>query len=197
VPHLEPYPHHRSPLDIVGLGERRLLTVGTDVPDNGLDPMVTMVPVRGGRATPPVKAVIFINPSTGASTPVWAAATVPLGVHGCPLYHLLSHYLPHQLGLVSVVVCRNRAAGASAPLLLLLLPLLLSVPPSLALPPLSPSLQPLSSLAHVPLLRQPRPPAGAAHSRRTSTETVLQTWCTSGGCYMGKRLPQMSYCSSV
>jgi hypothetical protein len=32
--------------------------------------MVTMVPVRGGRAAPPVKAVIFVNPAAGASTPV-------------------------------------------------------------------------------------------------------------------------------
>jgi hypothetical protein len=47
VPHLEPYPHHRGPLDIVGHGEGRPPTARTDVPDNGLDPIV---PVRGGRA---------------------------------------------------------------------------------------------------------------------------------------------------
>jgi hypothetical protein len=46
VTHLEPYPHHRGPLDIVGHGEGRPPTAGTDVPDNGLDPMV---PVWGGR----------------------------------------------------------------------------------------------------------------------------------------------------
>jgi hypothetical protein len=40
VPHLESYPHHRGPLDIVGLGEGRPHAAGTDVPDNGLDPMV-------------------------------------------------------------------------------------------------------------------------------------------------------------
>jgi hypothetical protein len=46
VPHLEPYPHHRDPLDVVGLGEGRPPTVGTDILDNGLDPAVSMVPVR-------------------------------------------------------------------------------------------------------------------------------------------------------
>jgi hypothetical protein len=39
VPHLEPYPHHRGPLDVVGLGEGRTPAAGTDVPDNSLDPM--------------------------------------------------------------------------------------------------------------------------------------------------------------
>jgi hypothetical protein len=48
VPHLEPYPHHRGPLDVVGLGEGRSPAAGTDVPNNDLDPMVTMVPVRVG-----------------------------------------------------------------------------------------------------------------------------------------------------
>jgi hypothetical protein len=109
-------------------------------PDNGLDPMVTMVPVRGGRAAPPVKAPISINPTADAFASVWAtaavggtaatraparsavgasalvraAATVPLGVHGCPLRCLLPRCLPRQLELVvSVVVGRNRAAGAT------------------------------------------------------------------------------------
>jgi hypothetical protein len=36
MPHLEPYPHHRGPLDVVGLGEGRSPTIRTDVPDNGL-----------------------------------------------------------------------------------------------------------------------------------------------------------------
>jgi hypothetical protein len=76
VPHLEPYPHHRGPLDVVGLGEGRPPAVGIDVPDNGLDPMVTMVPVRGGRAAPPVKAMISVNPATSAFARVWAAAAV-------------------------------------------------------------------------------------------------------------------------
>jgi hypothetical protein len=74
VPHLEPYPHHRSPLDVVGLGEGRPPAAGTDVPDNVLDSMVTMVPVRGGRAVLPIRAAISDNPAAGASAPVWAAA---------------------------------------------------------------------------------------------------------------------------
>jgi hypothetical protein len=44
VSHLEPYPHHRGPLDVVGLREGRPPNAGIDVPDNGLDPVVTMVP---------------------------------------------------------------------------------------------------------------------------------------------------------
>jgi hypothetical protein len=115
VPHLEPYPHHRGPLDVVGLGEGRPPAVGTDVPDNGLVPMVTMVPARGGRAAPPIKATISVNPVTGASAPVRAAAMAPLGVRGCPLRRLLPRCLPRQLELVvSVVVGRNRAAGATS-----------------------------------------------------------------------------------
>jgi hypothetical protein len=115
VPHLESYPHHRGPLDVVGLGEGRPPAAGTDVPNNGLDPMVTTVPVRRGRAAPPVKAVISVNPTAGtsvpvwatvavggmaaaraparraagASAPVWATATAPLGVRCCPLCCLL------------------------------------------------------------------------------------------------------------
>jgi hypothetical protein len=122
VPHLESYPHHRGPLDVVGFGEGRPPITGTDVPDNGLDPMVTMVPVRGGRDAPPVKAAISVNPisvnpATGTSAPVWTAAaigdtaavraagasalvrtaaTTPLGVRGCPLRRLLPRCLPCQ-----------------------------------------------------------------------------------------------------
>jgi hypothetical protein len=65
VSHLEPYPHHRGPLNVVGLGEGRPPTAGTDVSDNGLDPAVTMVPVRGGRDAPPVKAAISVDPDVG------------------------------------------------------------------------------------------------------------------------------------
>jgi hypothetical protein len=126
VPHLEPYPHHRGPLDVVGLGEGRPPAAETDVPDNGLNPMVTMVPVRGGRTAPPVKAAVSVNPAAGTSAPVWAAAAVrdtstahtpawsaatmaPLGVRGCSL-----HYLPRQLELVvSVIIGRDRAADAT------------------------------------------------------------------------------------
>jgi hypothetical protein len=84
VPHLEPYPHHRGPLGVVGLGEGRPLAVGTDVPDNGLDPMVTMVPVRGGRAAPPIKAVISVNPAADASAPVWGTAAAHPRPPGAP-----------------------------------------------------------------------------------------------------------------
>jgi hypothetical protein len=99
-----------------------------------------MVPVRGGRAVPPVKAATSVNLAAGASAPVWAAAavgdtaaartpawsaagasapvrvvaTVPLGVHGCSLRRLFPRCLPCQLELVvSVVIGRNRAAGAT------------------------------------------------------------------------------------
>jgi hypothetical protein len=140
VPHLEPYPHHRGPLDVVGLGESRPPAAGTNVSDNGLDPMVTMVPIRRGRAAPPVKVAISVSPVVGASAPVWAAAavgdttavrtparrtagasapvrataTAPLGVRGCPLRHLLPRCLPRQLELVvSVIVGRNRVVGAT------------------------------------------------------------------------------------
>jgi hypothetical protein len=115
VPHLEPYPHHCDPLDVVGLGEGRPPTAGTDVPDNGLDLTVTMVPIWGGRATSPLEATISINPvagasapicaattvggmaamraparsTTSASMPIWAAVTAPLGVRGYPLRCLL------------------------------------------------------------------------------------------------------------
>jgi hypothetical protein len=43
-----------------------------------------------------------------------------------------------------------------------------------------------AALARVPLPRQSRPSAGAARSRRPSTETVIRTWCTSGGLLRGE-----------
>jgi hypothetical protein len=104
VPHLEPYPHHCAPLDVVGLGEGRLSTARIDVPDNDLDPMVTMLPVRGGRASPPIKTAISVNPAASAFVPFWAATAasvavraatmVELGVRGCPLRCLLPRCLP-------------------------------------------------------------------------------------------------------
>jgi hypothetical protein len=46
--------------------------------------------------------------------PVRAAATAPLGVHGCPLRRLLPRCLPHQLELVVfVLISRNIAADAT------------------------------------------------------------------------------------
>jgi hypothetical protein len=76
VPHQESYPYHRGSLDVVGLGEGRPPAAGTDIPDNGLDPMLTMVPIRGGRVAPPVKTMISVDPDAGVSVPVWAAATI-------------------------------------------------------------------------------------------------------------------------
>jgi hypothetical protein len=138
---LEPYPHHRGPLDVVGLGEGRPPIAGTDVPDNGLGHAATMVPIRGGRVAPPVEAAISVDPvaaagsTVGASTPVWAAAAcalaqsvvsasapiwaattrAPMGVRGCPLCRLLSRYFPRQPELfVGVVVDRSRATSSTA-----------------------------------------------------------------------------------
>jgi hypothetical protein len=141
VPHLELYPHHHGPLDVVGLREGSPPNAGTDIPDNGLDPTVTMVPVLGGRAAPPVKATISVDPAAGASVPVWAvviirgtttmrapaqstigasapiwaAATAPLVVCGYPLRRLVSRCLRHQLELViGAIIGGDRAADATA-----------------------------------------------------------------------------------
>jgi hypothetical protein len=141
VANLEPYPHHHGPLDVVGLGEGRPPTAGTDVPDNGLGHAATMIPIRGGRAAPPVEAAIFVDSVTaagstvGVSTPVWAAAAcalarsavsasapiwvaatrAPMGMRSCPLCRLLSRCFPRQPELfVGVVVDRSRAAAARA-----------------------------------------------------------------------------------
>jgi hypothetical protein len=75
VPHLEPYPHHRCPLNVVGLGKGRPPTARTDVTDNGLDSMVSMVPVQGGRATPPIK---LRSPSTQPSARLCLSGLRPL-----------------------------------------------------------------------------------------------------------------------
>jgi hypothetical protein len=136
VANLEPYPHHHGPLDVVGLGEGRPPTAGTDVPDNGLGHAATMLPIRGGRVAPPVEAAISVDSvaaagsTAGVSTPVWAAAAcavsasapiwaaatrAPMGMRGCPLCRLLSRCFPRQPKLlVGVVVDRSRAAGSTA-----------------------------------------------------------------------------------
>jgi hypothetical protein len=139
VPHLEPYPHHRDPLDIVDLGEGRPPAAGTDVTDNDLDPMVTMIPVRRGRVAPPERATISVNPAAGASAPIWAAAAIedtataraparsvagasapvraatmaPLWVRGYPLRCLLPRYLYQLELIVSVIIGRNRVVGTT------------------------------------------------------------------------------------
>jgi hypothetical protein len=94
VPHLESYPHHHGPLNVVHLGEGRPLAAGTDVPDNGLDPMVTMVLVQGGRAAPPVKAAISVDPAAGASVPIWALSTIRGCHHRAPVGARLPTVLP-------------------------------------------------------------------------------------------------------
>jgi hypothetical protein len=90
-----------------------------------------MALVRGGRAAPPVRSAISVDPAAaarnvaaarvlarsaaGSSTPVWAAATVPVGVRGCPLHRPLSHCFPGLLEFhVDAVVGRGRAADATA-----------------------------------------------------------------------------------
>jgi hypothetical protein len=168
-----------------------------------------MVPVRGGRAAPPVKAAISIDLAASASMLVWAAAAVgarprcvpsPGASSACPCMSGLPPPCPWGCVAVHCAACSHadsfaRLSSSSLPpsaetellvLLLLLLPLLLSVPPSPALPPLPSSLQSLPPLAHVPLLWQPRPPVSDARSRRPGTKTVLQTWRASGGLLHGK-----------
>ena len=81
MPHLELHPHHRNPLDVVGLGEGRPPTAGADVPDDSLEPVVTTVPIQGERATLPVKAALSIDPSVPirgerATLPVKAALSI-------------------------------------------------------------------------------------------------------------------------
>jgi hypothetical protein len=55
-------------------------TPGTDVPDNGLDPAVTVVPILGGRVAPHIKVVIsvdlaaIVGSTASTSAPVWAVA---------------------------------------------------------------------------------------------------------------------------
>jgi hypothetical protein len=216
VPHLELYPHHRGPLDVVGLGEGRLHTVGTDVPDNGMDPAVTMVPVRGGRAASPVKAAISVDPAVGSSAPVWAAAAIrgttavppPLArsaacSRAATLACLSSSSVPSSAETELLVLLPGRASSsgaaaraASAAAAASTLPLL-SVSPSPTLPSLPPSLRSLSPLAHVPLPRQPQPLTGAACSRRPSAETVLRIWRASGGVAVWVRggMSRNNWCS--
>jgi hypothetical protein len=210
VSHLEPYPHHRGPLDVVGLVEGRPPAVGTDVPYNDMDPMVTMVPLRGGSAAPPVKAAISVNPAAGASAavggiadtralarsvagasaPVRAAATAPLGVRGCPLRRLLPRCLPRQLELVvSVVVGRNRAVGATgAQSLELYRCRTRCICRRCNLCRGSLAFLCRSNLGLLPALR-----ARGDRAQRLSFEHGALV----GGCYVGKRLPQTSCCSSV
>jgi hypothetical protein len=51
VPHLEPDPHDRGPLDIVGFGEGRPPDTGANAPDHGLDPIEAAVLEDGRHAS--------------------------------------------------------------------------------------------------------------------------------------------------
>ena len=134
MPHLELHPHHRSPLDVVGLGEGRPPAAGADVPDDSLVLVVTTVPNRGERAALPVRAALSVDPyaaavrassrsatavcasfrsAAGASAPVWAAAAL-VGVRGCPLRRSPLRCLPLQRLRVRVGAVINRAGAAVA-----------------------------------------------------------------------------------
>jgi hypothetical protein len=124
----------------VGLGEGRPPTAGTDVRDNGLDPMVTMVPIWGRRVALPVKVRISVDLNATArgtadvSTPIKAAimraldrstidvpapiwfATMrtPKMMHDHPLCRLLLSCLLCQPELVvGAAIGRSRVADAS------------------------------------------------------------------------------------
>jgi hypothetical protein len=160
---------------------------------------VTMIPVWGGRAALPIKAAIFVNPTVvrarapsaaGAPAPVRAAATALLGVRGCPLRRLLPRCLPRQLELVvSVVVGRNRAVGATgAQSLELCRCRTRCICRRCSLCRGSLAFLCRSNLGLLPALR-----ARGDRALRLSFEHGALV----GGCYVGKRLPQTSCCSSV
>jgi hypothetical protein len=98
VPHLEPDPHDRGPLDIVGLGEGRPPTI----PDDSLDSVMALAPVWGEGVTPPVRDALSVEP-------VVSSVTGHLSLQ-------LSNPLPQPLGLQRVAIrctsaleCRRRA----------------------------------------------------------------------------------------
>jgi hypothetical protein len=186
-----------------------------------------MVPVWGGRAAPPVKAAISVNPAADASVPVWAAAlarsttgasapisaaaTAPLGVRGCSLRRLLPRYLHHQLELVvSVVVGKNRVAGATGAQSLKLCRhrtccirrrcCFYFCPCCCQFHHRRPCRRRCSlcrrSLAF--LCRQPQPLLPVLRARGDQALRLsFRHDALVGGCYMRKRLPQTSCCSSV
>jgi hypothetical protein len=134
MPHLELYPHHRSPLNVVGLGEGRPPAAGADVPDDSLVLVVTTVSNRGERAMSPVKAALSVDPSAATvcassrsatavhassrstasvSASVWVVAAL---VRGCPLRRSPSCCLPFQQleARVGAVISSDGAAVAAA-----------------------------------------------------------------------------------
>jgi hypothetical protein len=123
--HLKSYPHHHGPLDVVGLGEGRPPAAETDVPDNGMDPMVTIVPVHCNACSHAV-CLASLSSLSVVIDRNRAAGTTGAESRALPPLHTLH----------------------PPPPLLLLLPLLL---PVLSSPTLPPSLQSLPPLARVPL----------------------------------------------
>jgi hypothetical protein len=196
VPHLEPYRHHRGPLDVVGLGEGRPPVFGTDVPDNDLDLMVTMVPVRGGRVVLPVNAAISVDPAYDVPMPVWAVAAVggKAAVRAPSLTSLSSLSLSPSAEIeLSVLLARRASSSAVAACAAFAV----AAAGTSALAAVSSAITSLAAVAAVSVAACLRSSAGAAWSRRPSVETILRTWHASGGCCIGKRLPQMSCCSAV
>jgi hypothetical protein len=121
VPNLESYPHQRDPLNVVGLDEGRPPGAGIDVPSNGLDPAVNMVPIQGGRVLPPVEVTISIDPTaTTGSTSVRSCLS---GLASCAFSPGASSARLHLSGLPSLapwgcvaalcVVCSCAACLAS------------------------------------------------------------------------------------
>jgi hypothetical protein len=96
VPHLEPDLNDCGPLNVVGLGEGR----PPAIPDDGRDPVVTLVPVWGEGAAPPVRGALSVAPALPSV-----------------LGHLslqLSNPLPQPLGLQRADVWSAAAAGRTS-----------------------------------------------------------------------------------
>jgi hypothetical protein len=163
VANLEPYLHHRGPLDVVGLGEGRPPTTGTDVLDNCMDLAVAMVLIRGGRAAPPVEATISVDPT--AATESTAARSRPFGLPpralspGAPSARLRLFGLPPLVppwGCTTAhcAVCSRAASLAS----------------------LSSSLVLLSTEAELPVLLPHRASSSAAAARVASVASAASTF---------------------
>src|SRR3954471_1859035 len=73
VPHLEPDPHDRGPLDVVGFGEGRPPRTGTNFPDHSPDPVEAVVLVV------PAAAAAAVHASSGRASAMRAS------VLSCPL----------------------------------------------------------------------------------------------------------------
>jgi hypothetical protein len=124
VANLEPYSHHHGPLDVVGLGEGRPPTTGIDVPDNGLGPTATMVPIWGERVAPPVEAAISVDSVRSQPSGALPACLRPSGLPprapspGAPsarrrLSGLPPHAPPWGCAAVHYAACSRAASLAS------------------------------------------------------------------------------------